>query len=122
MNIDSADPGSQNGNGTERSGTSVGIIVGAVIGGLALVALAFAAWWFVVVRKRRSAGTANGEMTYGSHHNKNPEVKPVETTPIEMRPMELQDRGKPAEVVGNSEAVEAGAQSVHEMDGDPVNR
>ncbi|KAF6806818.1 kelch repeat protein [Colletotrichum plurivorum] len=115
MDDTSADPRSQDESNTGKSTKSVGIIVGAVVGGLVLIAVAAAAWWFFIVRKRRSTKPASKETPSSLDDKRSPETKPAE----------LQDPGKPAEMTGGSEAVEAAeakTQPVHEMEGDPANR
>jgi hypothetical protein len=89
----------------------VGIIIGAVIGGVILLVLVAAAWWFFVTRKRRGERMANEEATNGQGDKPSPQPDPVE----------LHEQVKPAEMAGGSANDRAKPQPVHEMDGGPVN-
>lgn len=90
------------GRGGGSSGNRTGIIAGAVIGGVALIALLIGIGWFIRGRKRR-AGTRTGSGTQGQYSDPNSAHKdwksgnyisehdgrPVSELPTETQPSEL---------------------------------
>jgi hypothetical protein len=93
----------------------MGAIIGAVVGGVLILAIGAGLLWFFVLRKRRSPKEQRQEADPCTEDKTKAELSP------EPRVIELQDSVKPAELV-SEDGRQRLNEPVHEMDGGSAGR